>query len=585
MKKNKFIIVALLVLLAQTTSAQVLFTFGKHPVTVDEFRQSFEKNNPDSTNSKTAFQNYLDLYIKFKLKVKAAYDLRMDTLHNQIADRLAFEEQIMPLHFLDSATLDALVKEAIAHSLQEVDLSHIFIAFKQPYSENSIEPETVSVEEKDLAYRKIKEIKQRLQLGESFETVAVDLSNDTEAKQNKGHLGFIKAFTLPYRFEKIAYSLNDSEVSDAIESKMGLHLFKREGSRKAEGKMVLAQILITIPELATTNEINNRAMLADSIYQKAMHGADFDSLATLYSEDRSSNTSGGWIENLETGDYDPLFEYNMKSLKRDGEISPVFKTAYGFHILKRIKQDSLKNNPAQWKADVREMVLQDARTEVAKEVFIQKSIGKNGLTQAEKNKEEYISKRMKDFSPAFASQTKDFKDGNLLFEIMDKKIWSKASIDLEALKVFHAERKQNYQWKNSVTAITITAQSKDIASAIRTTLQENKSIENLRKQYAEIAFIDSARYEASALLGVGASNAKEGFISEVYNNESDGSSSFVYVLKVHKDPSTMDFTDARVSVINDYQNVLEEKWIAELKKKYPVSINQSLLIKLLKERN
>ena len=100
MKKNKFIIVALLVLLAKNTSAQVLFTFGKHPVTVDEFRQSFEKNNPDSTNSKTAFQNYLDLYIKFKLKVKAAYDLRMDTLHNQIADRLAFEEQIMPLHFL-----------------------------------------------------------------------------------------------------------------------------------------------------------------------------------------------------------------------------------------------------------------------------------------------------------------------------------------------------------------------------------------------------------------------------------------------------------------------------------------------------
>ncbi|MEY4728725.1 MAG: hypothetical protein RLZZ390_1249, partial [Bacteroidota bacterium] len=95
------------------------------------------------------------------------------------------------------------------------------------------------------------------------------------------------------------------------------------------------------------------------------------------------------------------------------------------------------------------------------------------------------------------------------------------------------------------------------------------------------AFIDSTRQEANALLGVGSGNAKAGFISEIISNDADGTFSFSYVLKVNQDPSTMTFEEARVQVINDYQQMLEEKWIQELKKKYPVSINQTVLNKAL----
>ena len=83
------------------------------------------------------------------------------------------------------------------------------------------------------------------------------------------------------------------------------------------------------------------------------------------------------------------------------------------------------------------------------------------------------------------------------------------------------------------------------------------------------------------MLGVGIANAKQGFISEIYTNESDGTVSFVYIQKVHPDPTTMSFEEARISVINDYQTKLEEAWIMELKKKYPVTINQAELKKAL----
>ena len=571
----------MLLLAAHQGNGQVLFTFGKHPVTVAAFKQSFEKNNPDSTKSQSAFQDYLNLYINFKLKVKAAYDLKMDTLPNQIADRLAFEEQIKPIHMMDPATLDELINEAIEHSKEAIELSHIFISFKQPYTVSNDESAIISSEEKELAYRKLKELKQRLAIGEAFENVALELSNDTEVEQNKGNLGFIKAFTLPYRFEKIAYALKDGEVSEAIESNEGLHVFKKLSSKKIEGKTTVSQILITVPENANANEVTARGLFADTIYQKAMSGVNFDSLVNMYSEDRSSNTMGGIVANSDASDYDPNFEDHINALKQDGEISPVFKTAFGFHILKRIKKDSLNTNADQWKSNIKELTLQDTRTEIAKEAFILKSIGKYGLSKDEKNKELFIAKRLQDFSPDFKSQLSEFKDGNLLFDIMDKKIWSKVSSDLAAIKSFHAERKQNYEWKNSVTAFTITTQSREYASVIKEALQQNTSIENIRKQYSEISFIDSARQEAGSLLGVGIANAKQGFISEIYTNESDGTVSFVYIQKVHPDPTTMSFEEARISVINDYQTKLEEAWIMELKKKYPVTINQVELKKAL----
>lgn len=564
-------------------NTQVIFTYGKHPVSLETLKKSFEKNNPDSAHSKSAFQHYLNLYINFKLKIQAAYDLRMDTLPNQIADRLAFEEQIKPIHFLDATTLEQLVNEAMDHRLNEINLSHIFISYKQPFQSEITT--NISKEEIELAERKIDEIQKRISLGESFEELAVAYSNDADVKMNKGNLGYIKAFTLPYAFEKIVFALNDGQISSAIKSEAGIHLFKRNASKKIEGPLSIAQILITVPENAPEIEIKHRESLAQKIYTAATNGENFDSLVALYSEDRSSNNRGGLILNMETGDYDPEFDKQVRSLKSNGQISPLFKTAFGFHILKRNGQDTLNLNLAQLKTETRELVLQDERIGIAKKVFIAKSIGKHGLTADEKDKESFILNQLQNFSQPYAEQISEFKDGNLLFEIMDKKIWSKATGDSEALKAFHAARKQNYQWKNSITVISITTQNKDIAVVIKSDLEKGQSISTIRKLYSEVAFIDSTRQEAGAVLGIGSGNAKNGFISEIIQNESDGTFTFSMVAKVHKDPSVMEFEEARVQVINDYQQVLEENWIKELKKKYPIVINQAVLKKALSTLN
>ena len=552
--------------------AQVLFTFGGKPVSQQEFMASFNKNNTDTSNRLKALENYRDLYIRFRLKVQAAHDLKMDTLPNQKADLKGFEEQIRPVYMLDQQMLDTLVASAHEHSLKEVSVKHLFIAFNN-LKLTSAEDKNYTSEEKALARKKASSIKAALLSGEDFEKLIIANSDDPEVPRTRGYLGYITAFSLPHAFENVIYALKDWAVSDPIETANGIHFFQRMNTRAAHGKTTIAQVLIAKPEDATNEEMRERKLLADSIHALATAGASFDSLVLAFSNDMSSAQKGGIIEDIQVGKYDPLFEELVMRLKKDGEIAPVLLTDLGFHIIKRISNQPIEQSLSNAATALKELILQDDRKSIAAEAFIKKSIGKHGLTANTANKEDYVANKLEQFSPAYAAQIKDFKDGNLMFEIMDKKVWGKASTDLEGLKKFHAGRASQYQWKQSVYAFTITAQNKETAHAIRDAFEKDRSIEQIRKMYSEISFVDSGRYEAGELLGVGAENAKAGFVTPIYTNPSDESASFIIVENVFKDPSTKTFEEARGTAINDYQQYLEDLWIASLKKKYPVVLN------------
>lgn len=569
--KKRLLTLAVITACCFELKSQVLFTYGGKPVSQKEFLASFNKNNTDTSNRLTALENYRDLYIRFRLKVQAAYDLKMDTLPNQKADLKGFEEQIRPLYMLDQETLDTLIAVAHERSLKEVSVKHLFIAFNNQKLNNADSNYTQA--DKETARKKSSSIQAALLKGEDFEKLIIANSDDPETPRTRGYIGYITAFSLPYAFENAIYGLKDGAVSDPVESANGIHFFQRMHTRAAHGKTTIAQVLIAKPEDATAEEIREKKLLADSIHTLATAGVSFDSLAMQFSNDMSSARNGGIIEEIQVGIYDPLFEEQVFRLKKNGEISPVLHTDLGFHIIKRISNQPIEQSLSNAAPALRELILQDDRKSIAAKAFINKCIGKHGLTATTANKETYIAKRLEQFSAAYATQIKDFKDGNLLFEIMDKKVWGKASTDLEGLKKFHAGRASQYQWKESVYAFTITAQNKQAALAIREAFEKDRSIEQIRKMYSEISFVDSGRYEAGELLGVGTANAKAGFITPVYTNSSDESASFIIVANVFKDPSIKRFEEAKGSAINDYQQYLEDGWIASLKKKYPVVLN------------
>lgn len=511
---RKAIILLFLLTKLGLTQSQVLFTYGNTTVTEKEFLYSFNRNNADSGDVKKAMKDYLDLFIRYKLKVKAARDLKMDTLPNQKADLAGFQEQLKPLYLLDQSTLDSLVRQAYERSLSEIKVSHLFFS-----------------NEKVAAKERAEKAFAELQTGKNFNELAVAVSDDPDAAENKGLLGSITAFTLPYAFESAIYALTDGQFSGIIESNAGFHIFKRISTQPILSKRSYKHILIAIPEGIEGSQKNEYILKANGVYKQAIDGASFDTLAMMFSDDRSSVALGGFLDEIPTGKYEPIFEEQAKALKNKGDISPVFSTSYGLHILQLSEEEKINRDFKSTEDEWKNLVVQDERKDIAAKEMVKKCIGKNGLTANTPNKEAYIEKRLSLFSPQYANLVNDFRDGNLLFEIMDKKVWGKASSDIEGLKKFHSGRKEKYQWQTSVYAYTFTFQQKEDAESARKAYTSGMDIKTLKKIYAENGFADSGRYEAGELMGVGRDNAKEGFVSAIHSNISDGSSSFHIITK------------------------------------------------------
>ncbi|HMF72280.1 MAG TPA: peptidylprolyl isomerase, partial [Flavitalea sp.] len=151
-----------------TVYAQALFTYGTSVVSKDEFLKAYNKNNAGQPTTLQSYRDYLDLYMKFKIKVKAAKDLRLDTLSSQKAELSAFKSQVAENFMNDEATINNLVKEAFERSQKEIHLAHIFIPLSPEANDTAIRS----------ANEKIQAAYTQLSKGESFETVALAYSAD-----------------------------------------------------------------------------------------------------------------------------------------------------------------------------------------------------------------------------------------------------------------------------------------------------------------------------------------------------------------------------------------------------------------------
>ena len=114
--------------LAHPTLSQTLITYGDHQVTREEFLRAYTKNNTTSKPTEKSYQDYIDLYARYKLKVQAAYDQKLDTLATLAAEMQNFRNQIANSYMNDEAYLNKLVNEAFERSQKDIHLAQIFIA-------------------------------------------------------------------------------------------------------------------------------------------------------------------------------------------------------------------------------------------------------------------------------------------------------------------------------------------------------------------------------------------------------------------------------------------------------------------------
>jgi len=620
-----------------TTYCQTLFTYGKHSVNAKEFLTAYNKNKIATTNDAQALRDYLDLYIKFKLKVQAAKDMRMDTLPSLEADLQNFRSQIQNSYLNDEQAVDWLVNEAFDRSQKDIHVVYYFVSNQNADSLKALNT--------------INELAQKLKVNKN-EEIPSDLNN---LKIEKGDAGFITVFSLPYDFENIVYRLKPGQSSAPYETKKGWYIFENKGERKAVGKITIAQILFAVPPGELHDEKTKK--LADSVYAALKNGSDFATLAKQFSDDKTTYINGGLMPEFGTAKYDSVFENNAFALEKDGDISAPFKTKFGYHIIKRISAVPVptRKEDESYLYNLKQDVLNDSRIQIAKQKFISEILPLVGFKKNKINEESlwiltdsslinhknitignlnentvlfsyndhaqtkvrdwiiYINNsnkvvpgshdsykklfadfinasaeadyasRLEHFNPAFKSQIDEFKEGNLLFEVMQKKVWTKASADTSDLKSFYDSHKEKYFWNSSAEAIIFSCSNQAIAKHAITQLKKDKNWREVIKEDPSEIQADSGRFELGQIPVVDRTNFTAGLITLPVINKNDGTAVFAQILKLYPAHEARSFDDSRGLVINDYQNYLEEKWVEQLKKKYPVKVNEKTFDSLIKK--
>ena len=195
---------------------------------------------------------------------------------------------------------------------------------------------------------------------------------------------------------------------------------------------------------------------------------------------------------------------------------------------------------------------------------------------------DYYRRHLEDIDPAFAAQMKEFRDGNLLFESMERQVWSKSALDTAGLRTYYQSNAGRYRWGPSADCIVVHATSQEAAEEARKAILSNPANwANLGSQSSGRMMADSGRFELAQFADFPANALRTGASTEIKTSELDGTKSFLYIVKVYPNPMPRSFDEAKGLVMTDYQQMLEDRWVGELKKKYPVRINQSEWAKVL----
>ena len=306
---------------------EVLLTIGNKPVYTSEFEYIYTKNNSSPGMVKQPLEDYLDLFVNFKLKVVAAEAEGLDTTTSFQSELKGYRSQLAAPYLTDKAETERLLNEAYARKLENVKIAHI--AFKLP--DNPTAEDTLAVYKKAMDVRASllsKNKKKRME----FEQAARKHSDDPTVEENGGVLGWVSVFRYLYPLECAAYNTPVGEVTMPVRTHFGYHLVKVLDRCPSAGEVLTAHIMLFTSK--DNDSINQRAaFLADSLSQRIKAGDDFATLVRKHSQDRGSSGRDGQLPWFGRGEMaSPEYEETAFALAK-GEVSEPFRSAYGWHIV------------------------------------------------------------------------------------------------------------------------------------------------------------------------------------------------------------------------------------------------------------
>ena len=623
---------------------KTLFTIGGESVRVADFEYIYKKNNINNKAdySKASLQEYLDLYTNFKLKVKQAESEGMDKDPAILDELSSYENQLFD-SWLDKKITDKLVQEAYDRSLYDVSVSHIFIGCDKNKPEDiqsakkSIEAvygllkDGASFEETAKTYSFDKTSKEEggylgyytaLQINyKLFEDAAYNTPvgqfskpfltemgwhivkvNDKRAARGKIKVAIIKKLIPPFEDQQPIVAQQVDSIYNAL----------RNGANFADLAKILSDDQFTNyngGQLDWFGISQYAQVFEDAAFGLQKNGdicAPFKTKTAWYIIQRLDKTGIPTYEDAKPN----LFS---KVKKSDRYVNARYEMADSLYNAWHIKMDqtvydsikartlvAFNNIPFAFPGAPTETTLfiGDNGINVSDNYFGRLIEGNfrfsKGLIAESKFNElfkiakgemviELLKKKLPTTDADYGHLVKEYKDGILLFDQMEKNVWSVAMQDTTGLKNYFNANREKFKYADRANVTEF--QFDDEKSA--------KSFLKLIKKYPSAS--DSTLLEKCKTLNLNTSTKTEiieknqgisnqikwikGF-SAITNNTDTYS---IYKTNSIQPARLKEFDEVKGFVVAAYQDEIEKKWIADLKKKYPVVVNQSVFEGLIKK--
>jgi peptidyl-prolyl cis-trans isomerase SurA len=634
---NKASLLLVAVLIGITASSQTLFTYGKYSVTAPEFVRAYNKNNTQPAADKAkAMRDYLDLYINSRLKIREAYERRYDTLPQIKGEVSNLRNQIIENYMSDPETMDRLTKEAFARSQKDIHIAHIFIPIGNSdttaaYAQAKAVLDRLKKEDfLTVAQQASQDPGVKVNKGDAgwitVFTLPYYFENAIYALKPGQHSDAVRSKAGYHIFK----NLGERKAVGKMKAKQILLAFP-PGADDAVKKQIAKRADSLYARLVAGDNFDRLASSFSNDYLTAITGGSMPDFGVGQYEPLFENKVWGLTKDgaltkpfLTTHGYHIVKRTSMvpvntnaadKNLEQDLRSKIVldqrWKTSRDVIYDKVVKDAKLKKldyNPAVLWAladsilDRRPLGIGAGMTQQSPiyslgdttlkafdfiayaQAFRYRPDGSGRRTYEETMNDfihnavfQYYRDHLESFNDEFRYQMNEFTDGNLFFEIMQQEIWNRAHSDTVELKSLYETNRSKYTWGKSADAVIFFCADANVAKSLYEQLKKSPTKwKELADALTEKVVADSSRYEWEQIPNKNKAIPTTGMITTPVVNETDNTASFAYIIKTYANPTQRNYNEAKGLVINDYQGFLEEQWIKELKKKYPVVIDENV---------
>jgi len=635
MKKLMFILLTLLIGHLQAQDKSVVMTINNKPVYSDEFEKMYTKNlDLVQDPAQKDIDNYRNLFVDYKLELEDAYQKKYDTAPKLKKELAAYRRDLAKKYLSDNDIIEKLVKEAYERMKNDVHVAHILIQVSSeaaPADTLKAYKKIMSIYEKaqkgadfgKLAQQYSQDPSAKTNKGDldyinvfhtvyPFETAAYNTPVGQVSKPVRTRFGYHLVKVLDKRPAR-----GEVEVAHIL----ALNNKKKKDKDEADAKTRIFQIYEKLKNKQDSFENLARKFSDDKNSAKSggrlrkfgirqmipvFENASF-SLKKEGDFSKPFQTKYGWhivklLKNHPVPEFKQIQTYlhqkvlrderskmgKTKLLKKIEKEFPVTMNGSLDEVYKHITKDFFDNK---WPIPNDASVYKPFFTINNDKIYTYKDFYQYLYSRQSRNPATYDQKKhiinrfferykkdklfqyyndhLEEIYPDFAQTMNEYKHGLMLFNVKSDMVWDKSIKDTLGLQQFFEQHKANYKLPKRFDVLMVQSNSKRTAKKIAKDLKKGKSkIEISKKYQAEKMIIKEREFTEKELI-----SKYKGFPYEP-SIVKDGKQYIVLYIVKTKPAAIPELKEVKGKVTGDYQNYLEQQWLNDLKKKYPIKINQ-----------